>query len=146
MTKMAHRIAVVAVFGLALVLVSAEAAAQQIPITPANPTISVGETARFTATGIDTARAIEAGSFHQCAVLDDTTLRCWGENDYGQLGNGVISSPPETPNPTPVTVVGVAGAVAASGGGAGTCAALDHRREHCGGRGGDDHEGRSAGR
>ena len=145
MTKMAHRIAVVAVFGLALVLVSAEAAAQQIPITPANPTISVGETARFTATGIDTARAIEAGSFHECAVLEDATLRCWGENDYGQLGNGVISSPPETPTPTPVAVVGVTGVVAVSGGGFHTCALLADGRVQCWGRNTGDPDARGGG-
>src|SRR2546423_11101579 len=115
MTKVALRVPAAAVFALIFALASAEVAAQGIPVTPADPTIAVGQTMQFTATGVDTARAIEAGSFHQCAVLEDTTLRCWGENDYGQLGNGVISSPPETPNPTPVAVVGVTGALAARG-------------------------------
>jgi len=78
MTKTAHLVTMVAVFGFVLSLASAEVAAQGIPVTPADPTIAVGQTMQFGATGIDTARAIEAGSFHQCAVLDDTTLRCWG--------------------------------------------------------------------
>ena len=29
---------------------------------------------------------IVAGGYHTCALLEDKTLRCWGLNDYGQLG------------------------------------------------------------
>jgi len=29
-----------------------------------------------------------AGAFHTCAVLEDTSLRCWGHNVYGELGDG----------------------------------------------------------
>jgi alpha-tubulin suppressor-like RCC1 family protein len=32
-----------------------------------------------------------AGS-HACAILDDNTLRCWGDNQYGQLGLGDTSN------------------------------------------------------
>jgi alpha-tubulin suppressor-like RCC1 family protein len=31
---------------------------------------------------------ISAGRQHTCAQLDDRTLKCWGSNTYGQLGNG----------------------------------------------------------
>ncbi len=35
-----------------------------------------------------TAKALTAGNSHTCAVLDDDTVKCWGWNDYGQLGLG----------------------------------------------------------
>ncbi|MBI2519547.1 MAG: hypothetical protein HYV97_03995 [Bdellovibrio sp.] len=31
---------------------------------------------------------ISSGIYHVCALLDDETLRCWGYNNYGQLGQG----------------------------------------------------------
>jgi alpha-tubulin suppressor-like RCC1 family protein len=35
-----------------------------------------------------TARSIAAGYQHTCALLDDDSVKCWGQNDFGQLGNG----------------------------------------------------------
>ncbi len=34
------------------------------------------------------ATAIRAGVDHNCALLDDGKVRCWGRNDHGQLGYG----------------------------------------------------------
>ena len=34
------------------------------------------------------AASITAGKFHTCALLLDGTIKCWGRNEYGQLGLG----------------------------------------------------------
>jgi|GEM_PF-1342087 len=46
-----------------------------------------------------TATTITAGSFHTCAILNTGTTTCWGNDFYGQLGNGS-----NTDSTTPVTV------------------------------------------
>ena len=40
---------------------------------------------------------ITAGGRHTCAVLSDGTAACWGNNWYGQLGNGTTAIDPTTP-------------------------------------------------
>ena len=35
-----------------------------------------------------TAVAITGGEYHTCAILDDGSVSCWGDNEYRQLGDG----------------------------------------------------------
>ena len=46
------------------------------------------------------ATAIAAGSYSDCAIMMDGTVRCWGSNAYGQLGNNSTTS-----SATPVQAV-----------------------------------------
>jgi len=61
--------------------------------------------------------AIAAGAVWACALRADGTVRCWGANSAGQLGDGTI-----TFHPTPVAVTGLSNAVAITAGVAHTCA------------------------
>ena len=70
------------------------------------------------ASGVTAIGVSEGG--HACAVLDSGALKCWGNNEYGQLGED-RGCP--TPCTTPVDVTGMSsGVVAATGGYFHTCA------------------------
>jgi alpha-tubulin suppressor-like RCC1 family protein len=36
--------------------------------------------------------SVAAGGWHTCALLDDGSLKCWGYNDFGQLGLGDVNN------------------------------------------------------
>ncbi len=53
--------------------------------------------------GLTTAMQIAAGGQHSCAVREDDTVWCWGDNGHGQLGDGTTD---ESPLPIAVDVSG----------------------------------------
>ena len=53
-------------------------------------------------------QAIAAGENHTCALTNEGDVQCWGENRYGQLGDGTDQS-----RTTPTNVESLAGAVVA---------------------------------
>jgi alpha-tubulin suppressor-like RCC1 family protein len=63
------------------------------------------------------ATSVSAGRAHSCALFADTTVKCWGNNDYGQLGNGT-----NTRFLFPTLTSGLTGATAISAGYFHSCA------------------------
>ena len=52
--------------------------------------------------GIATATSLAVGAGHSCVLLDDGTVRCWGFNGFGELGDSTTIS-----RTAPVAVIGL---------------------------------------
>jgi alpha-tubulin suppressor-like RCC1 family protein len=49
----------------------------------------MGENQKFVPLGTNrTAKDMALGDLHSCAILDNDSVKCWGSNNYGQLGLG----------------------------------------------------------
>ena len=79
-----------------------------------------------------TAMSIYAGGHYTCAILDDASVKCWGQNDYGQLGIGSNSN---TNTPTSINSLGTGRtAVSLATAFSTVCALLDDGSVKCWGR------------
>src|SRR5262249_28447722 len=77
--------------------------------------------------------AIAGGnSEFNCALLTDGTVRCWGNNNYGQLGDGTTIE-----HNTPVAVVGLTGVAEIAVGSAHVCARVTDGTVRCWGYNGN---------
>ena len=89
---------------------------------------------------ISIAKFITAGGHHSCAILEDNSVKCWGESSYGRLGNGNNdndigdSASNEIANASPVDLGTGRVAKMISAGGSHTCAILDNDDLVCWGR------------
>jgi len=85
-----------------------------------------------------TATAIAAGIFHSCAILDNGSVKCWGNNNYGQLGidntTQMGDSSGEMTQLTGINLGTGRTATAIAAGRSHTCAILDNTSVKCWGR------------
>ena len=79
--------------------------------------------------GITTATSIALGGDYSCALLADGTMKCWGSNDYGQLGDGTTTN-----STIPVEVSGITTATSIAMGRVHSCALLTDGTVKCWGR------------
>ncbi|MBA2458536.1 MAG: hypothetical protein H0V43_06220 [Gemmatimonadales bacterium] len=71
-------------------------------------------------------RAGGAGGSHTCGVTTGGAAYCWGDNDYGQLGNGAT-----TDRSSPVAVAGALQFAMADPGGSFSCGVTTGSRAYC---------------
>ena len=68
--------------------------------------------------GLEGATSVALGESHGCAVMPDASVRCWGSDEYGALGNGGTTGE----SPAPVPVPGLTGVTQLAAYGSQTCA------------------------
>jgi len=90
------------------------------------------DTTAFSATpmavkGISSAKAVSIVRNATCVLLSGGTVKCWGDNALGELGNGTTT----TDSLTPVAVKGISSARALSGGFTEACALLSGGTVEC---------------
>ena len=81
-----------------------------------------------------TAVAVAAGHHHTCAILDNGSVKCWGWDHEGQLGDGGTSHTQYTKTNSPSNPIDLGTnrtAVAISAGWGHTCAVLDNGELKC---------------
>jgi alpha-tubulin suppressor-like RCC1 family protein len=73
--------------------------------------------------------SLAAGDEHTCAILDNGSVKCWGDNSYGQLGDGSYTS---SGSPRLVSNLSQGRtAVSIQAGATHTCAVLDNGSIQC---------------
>jgi alpha-tubulin suppressor-like RCC1 family protein len=102
---------------------------------------SVGPVSITTTPGVF-AEHLAGGFEHVCALLSDGSVKCWGNNDFGQLGYGntdVIGDDelPSSVGPVTITTDASVRATAITAGNHHTCALLSNGTVHCWGLGSD---------
>ncbi|MFM7062043.1 MAG: RCC1 domain-containing protein, partial [Actinomycetes bacterium] len=82
------------------------------------------------ASALDNVSAVSAGLGHTCAVVEGGTApRCWGDNTYGQLGDGTVVQ-----RNSPTAVSSLTGVVAVATGDSHSCALTGANLLRCWGR------------
>jgi large repetitive protein len=72
-------------------------------MTPSGPGPNTVLTVPTPIAGLDGAYSVTVGADHACGLLSNSEVKCWGHNEYGQLGNNTSTDSISTP----VDVVGL---------------------------------------
>jgi alpha-tubulin suppressor-like RCC1 family protein len=96
-------------------------------------TTDVGDSSPASAGGTAIASAVVqvvAGTYHSCALSSDGSVRCWGRNQFGQLGYGHTDNIGDGELVGGAVMIGVP-AIQLAAGGAHTCALLNTGNVRC---------------
>jgi len=74
---------------------------------------------------------VSTGAYHTCALKMDGTVWCWGRNNEGELGRGIIQN---AGNDFPMQITNLSNVVQVAAGGYHTCALLSGGSVQCWGR------------
>lgn len=99
---------------------------------PVDPKLQAFTPARVM--GLSGVTQVSARGSTSCARLGDGTVRCWGQNNVGQLGLAVDPPVVDTlahPTPSPVAIGGKARRVAVGTGGTYACAVMETGKVEC---------------
>ena len=91
--------------------------------------ISCGGSCQFNYSQCKQVISLAAGSDQTCIVLSDGSNRCWGYNEYGQLGDGTLIN-----RNLPVPVTGIVNAISISNYSQHACSVLSDGTVSCWGR------------
>jgi alpha-tubulin suppressor-like RCC1 family protein len=118
-----HPIPVLAILMVALTL---GVRAATVTITPATPTVLVGQTVQLTANGAVVPTSIGTGLWFTCVLYSDQTVRCAGLNNQGEIGNGTTANQFE-----PALAAGTVNAVSIRNGNEHVCTLVGDGRMQC---------------
>jgi alpha-tubulin suppressor-like RCC1 family protein len=121
------KLAAASLLGLGISLAAVQAQSPSLSVTPANPTMLVGQTQQFTANGQSIPATIDGGGNHACMLMSDRSVQCFGQNNWGQIGDGHFF----TNATTPVPVSGLTNAVDVGAGMEHSCALIADGTMQC---------------
>ncbi len=98
----------------------------RVVVTASNSYGSANATSSQTAAVSPIVSGVSAAWEHSCALLSDGKVECWGDNRFGQLGNGT-----KTPSATAVIVSDITNAVQVTSGYEFSCARLADQSVKC---------------
>ena len=75
-----------------------------------------------------TAITVDVGMHHSCAILDDDSAVCWGDNEYGQIGDDTTT---DRLTPTAISFPGGIGVATISAGRVHSCAVVMNGSTYC---------------
>src|SRR5258708_4181618 len=97
-----------------------------ITLTPASPSVLVGQSLQLAAGGAVTPSSIAVGAWHSCVMYSDQSIRCTGLNNQGEIGNNSYLSVSE-----PALAQGTVNPVTLRTGNEHTCTLVGDGRMQC---------------